>query len=85
METVGSNNAEKKLTREEQFQVIELTIDQLCTKAENENPNGDSIRSAFGEILINGFNYQMQILFSADKKMWLEENQVHVFQVTKIN
>jgi hypothetical protein len=69
----------------EQNQAIQLTIDQLCTKAENENPNGYNIRSAFGEILINGFNYQMQIVFSADQKMWLEENQVHVFEVTKIN
>ncbi len=37
------------------------------------------------EISINGVDYQIQILFVADKYLWLKEDEVRFQEATKID
>jgi hypothetical protein len=63
---------------------VNRTLEQLCQSAENNKKKHD-IANAMAEISINEVDYQIQILFVADKYLWLKEDEVRFQEATKID
>lgn len=67
-----------------QEETISKILQQLCEVAEN-NEEKNNIDNALGEVIVNGVVYQIQISLIADKKLWINENDVRFSSVVKIH
>ena len=64
---------------------IEVVINQLREIASKKENNGLDIDSGLGEVVINGTEYQIQVLFKSDKKIWCKPDECRLSEVVKIH
>ncbi len=66
--------------------VIEITFQHLAEASlKKNNPKGCDIASSLGEVETDGVVYQMQICLVADKKMWVDKDEVRYQEIVKIH
>jgi hypothetical protein len=65
---------------------IEIVLNQLMETADKEkNLKGVNIDNAFGEVEINGTEFQIVISLVSDKKLWCKHNEVRFSEVVKMH
>ena len=65
-------------------ETILISIDNLVNFAKNNNEK-NNINTGLGEIIIEGLEYQIQLSFIVDKKLWCKEDEVRYSEVVKIH
>lgn len=69
---------------DKQNKTISDSLEILYDVAE-KNPDGHDIRTAVGEVSIDGIVYQIQLSLVADKRVWLGEVDVSLYAVVNIH
>jgi len=63
---------------------VDATMQQIIKVIEKEKCTGN-LQASFMEITINKIEYQVQLSFISDKKIWVDADEVRNMQVTKIH
>lgn len=68
--------------------LLQIAFNHLCDFAEQREDFNEidiSIHSSIGEVQIQSAEYQIQISFVQDKRMWVDKDSIKTTEVVKVH
>ena len=68
--------------------LLQIAFNHLCDFAEQREDLNEidiSIHSSIGEVQIQSAEYQIQISFVQDKRMWVDKDSIKTTEVVKVH
>jgi len=75
----------KELDKNELFKAVDTTLQSLCMQIENNELIGSGLTQSIGEVVVNGFIYQIQLRLESDKSGFIKEDEAIESIGTNIN